>query len=77
MLKNENDTFLDKQIVLVILHPLSLDGYIEKMNSSRHKPRWSGYPCSSKGAPHLAEEEEPHSEKPSLIPPAQVFECLT
>lgn len=49
MLKNKNNTFVDKQIVLMTLGPLSLDGY-----SSRQKPRQSGYPCSSKGAPHLA-----------------------
>lgn len=53
MLKNENNTFLDKQIVLKTLGLLSLDRYIEQINSSRQKPRQSVYACS-KGAPHLA-----------------------
>lgn len=78
MLKNENNTFLDKQIVLVTLGPLPLDGYIEQINSSKHKLGWSDYPCSSKGAPHIAGGGRATLKRsPSrLIPPAQVFECL-
>lgn len=51
MLKNENNIFLEKQIVLMTLGPLSLDGYIEQTNSSGRSQGGLAIPVPLKGLP--------------------------